>query len=103
MKKSILITGASSGIGKVVGEYLSERGHNVVGTSRTPNPDTGNYELIKLDVTDEESINQACERVLAKFKKIDVLINNAGYGICHHKPLVSPLKGYSDRIFLRKC
>lgn len=82
MNKTILITGASSGIGKVVGEYLTKNGHNVIGTSRYPDKQPLGFEMIKLDVTDDASIDNAFQILHNRFDKIDVLINNAGFGIC---------------------
>lgn len=81
--KVVLITGASSGIGKAAAEHLAEIGHKVYGTSRYPGsyPKPTNYELIPLDVTDSDSVSSAVEFILQKEKSIDVLINNAGMGI----------------------
>ena len=56
MSKNILIIGASSGIGKIIGEYLTQKGHSVIGTSRAPHQQSSNFELIKLDVTNPKSI-----------------------------------------------
>ena len=82
MSKTILITGGSSGIGKSVGEYLQDKGFRVYGTSR--NPDRyGNSKipLIKMDVTNSDSIALGVSSVINKAGRIDVLINNAGAGI----------------------
>ncbi|SDB42982.1 Short-chain dehydrogenase [Flavobacteriaceae bacterium MAR_2010_188] len=82
MSKVVLITGGSSGIGKSIGEYLSDQGFVVYGTSRNPN----NYKdskikLIELDVLQAESIQNAVSEVINNEGKIDVVINNAGAGI----------------------
>lgn len=82
MSKVVLITGASSGIGKSIGEYLALKGMTVYGTSR----DSSRYldskiKLIDLDVKSESSIQLCVNRILKEEKKIDVLINNAGVGI----------------------
>lgn len=82
INKTILITGASSGIGKNVGEYLSKKGHKVIGTSRNPNRQSEDFEIIKLDVTDDNSVDEAFKIIFDRYEKIDVLINNAGFGIC---------------------
>ncbi|WP_299668943.1 SDR family oxidoreductase [uncultured Polaribacter sp.] len=82
MSKVVLITGASSGIGKAIAIFLSEKGFKVYGTSR--NPDTTqkfSFEMIALDVLDVQSINKAVDLIIAKEGKLDVLVNNAGMGI----------------------
>ena len=82
MAKVVLITGASSGIGKSIAEYLVQKDFIVYGTSRNPSTSNANsFELIKLDVTNATSIIEATKLVLEKEAKIDVLINNAGMGI----------------------
>jgi NADP-dependent 3-hydroxy acid dehydrogenase YdfG len=85
MRKTILITGASTGIGKVTAKYFQEKGWNVVATMRSPENETeldklDNVEVVKLDVLDLESIDSAVKHGIEKFGKIDVLLNNAGYG-----------------------
>lgn len=85
MKKTVLITGASTGIGKATAIYFQEKGWNVVATMRTPEKEKELVELnhvlvTRLDVTDLESIDKAVSLGIAKFGKIDVLVNNAGYG-----------------------
>jgi len=82
MSKVVLITGGSSGIGKSIGEFLSEKGFQVYGTSRNPkNYVDSSFPLIALDVTDVNSINTCVAEVINKAGKVDVLINNAGAGI----------------------
>lgn len=82
MNKVILITGGSSGIGKSVGEFLTEKGYVVYGTSRTPSKIKKHpFKLIALDVNDTKTIAKAVETVILQEGKIDVLINNAGMGI----------------------
>ena len=81
MSKVVLITGASSGIGKVTAEYLLQKGYKVYGTSRNPKPALYNFPLIQLDVTEITSIKHAIQTILKKEGKIDVLVNNAGIGI----------------------
>lgn len=85
MNKTILITGASSGIGKATAMHFQQKGWNVIATMRSPEKDTElkeleNVLLEKLDVLDLESINQAIQNGIEKFGKIDALVNNAGYG-----------------------
>jgi short-subunit dehydrogenase len=72
MAQTVLVTGASSGIGQATAQLLSERGFNVYGTSRKP---TG--KLIPLDVRSDDSVRACVERV----GTIDVLVNNAGYSL----------------------
>ena len=84
MKKVILLTGASSGIGYQTAEILAKEGHVVYGAARR----TEKMETLKqfgvkpiyLDVTDEESIKSAIDTIIVNEGCIDVLINNAGYG-----------------------
>ena len=77
----ILITGASSGFGKITAQMLSERGHIVYGTSRKPSEDMNHVKMLVVDVTNSLSVCQAVERILSEQGRIDVLINNAGIGI----------------------
>lgn len=76
---TVLVTGASSGIGQRIAEYLVQQGYTVYGTSRQPSAATVNgVALLKLDVTDEASVRACVEAVLAQAGRIDVLVNNAG-------------------------
>ena len=78
----VLITGASSGIGKSIGEYLHLQGYKVYGTSRSPKQDHLNgIHFLALDVTKPESIKEAVAKLIAIEGQLDVLINNAGKGI----------------------
>ena len=82
MSKVVLITGASSGIGKSVANYLSGKGMIVYGTSRTEkNDELLAYKMIALDVLDVNSIEKAIATILKEEGRLDVLINNAGMGI----------------------
>jgi len=86
MQKTIFITGASSGFGKETALQFQRNGWNVAATMRAPEKETGlaelpNVLLLRLDVTDQASINQAIIETTARFGKIDVLVNNAGYGL----------------------
>lgn len=79
----VFITGASSGIGKACAELLSARGYSVYGTSRRPveaaPPD---YQMLVMDVTQEDSVRRAVETVLARERGyIDTVVNNAGYAL----------------------
>ncbi|HQU61326.1 MAG TPA: SDR family oxidoreductase, partial [Saprospiraceae bacterium] len=81
MGKVILITGASSGLGKALAEILSTRGHIVYGTSRKPTGQLLPYRMIPMEVKDEKSIERAVQQVISNEKRIDVVINNAGIGL----------------------
>ena len=86
MAKTILITGASSGIGRATALYFAEKGWNVAATMRDPlkaDPvlQHPQISLFALDVTNADSIAQAITDTLNRYKKIDVLLNNAGYGL----------------------
>ncbi|MDQ0089118.1 NAD(P)-dependent dehydrogenase (short-subunit alcohol dehydrogenase family) [Paenibacillus anaericanus] len=83
--KTIFITGASSGIGRATVRHFAERGWNVVATMRTPEKEIefmplNNVLVLKLDVEKKETIQNAVTKAIQHFGKIDVLLNNAGYG-----------------------
>ncbi|WP_299675464.1 SDR family oxidoreductase [uncultured Tenacibaculum sp.] len=82
MKKVVFITGASSGIGRAIGEYLNEKGCIVYGTSRNPDRiKDSKFPLVALDVLKSETVFSAVQEVVNKEGRVDVLINNAGKGI----------------------
>ncbi len=82
MSKVVLITGASSGIGKSIATYLSKKKYKVYGTSRFEKNNTNvPFSFVTLDVTNVASIKKAIAKVIEKEGRIDVLINNAGRGI----------------------
>ena len=78
MSKVILITGISSGFGKKTAEYLAQKGYKVYGTVRKDIESIPNVRILKMDLTNKESIKEAVDTVLQEEGKIDVLINNAG-------------------------
>ncbi|WP_289062875.1 SDR family oxidoreductase [uncultured Zobellia sp.] len=82
-QKIVLITGGSSGIGKSIGLYLKSKGFKVYGTTRNlaRHQDFEVFDLLQLNVTDNESIVSAVNQVIAAEGRIDVLVNNAGVGI----------------------
>ncbi|MCM8568188.1 SDR family oxidoreductase [Gramella jeungdoensis] len=81
-EKVVLITGASSGIGRSTATYLSDKGFKVYGTSRKPQDSSPyNFSFVKLDVTDKQSVEEAVYEVYEKEGRIDILMNNAGMGI----------------------
>ncbi|QRK06502.1 SDR family oxidoreductase [Archangium violaceum] len=79
--KVVLVTGASSGIGRACAELLSARGHTVYGTSRKPSPAPTGYRMLELDVTREESVQKGVSTVLEEQGHVDVVVNNAGYAL----------------------
>jgi len=82
MSKVVLITGGSSGIGKSVGVFLSNKGFVVYGTSRHPEKIKNSpFKLVALDVNKVDTINKAVADVIANEGRLDILINNAGMGI----------------------
>ena len=99
MSKVVLITGCSSGIGLATAVLLSEKGNKVYATMRNLDK-KGNLEnkakqknvnvnILQLDVIDDDSVKKAVKEIIEKEGKIDVLINNAGYG------MISPVE-YAD-------
>lgn len=96
--KTVLITGASTGIGKAAAELFFARGWNVVATMRTPQADRddGRWLVTRLDVTDPASISAALNLAQERFGQIDVLVNNAGYG------LVGTLESMTDEQIQRQ-
>ena len=80
-QKVVIITGASSGMGRATALYLSKQGFIVYAGSRRPeklfNIESQNLHPIKLDITDSKSIKE----VISTLDRVDVLINNAGYGL----------------------
>jgi len=94
MGKVVLITGASTGIGKDAALYFHRQGWQVAASMRTPSkadwaPGDDRFLAVALDVTEPASIDQALSTVMQRFGGLDVLINNAGYG------LVGPFEGTS--------
>lgn len=80
MSKVVLITGASSGLGLSLANYLVNRGYIVYGSSRKITTDH-TFKTIVMDVCDADSVDSAVKSIVEKEGKIDVVINNAGLGI----------------------
>ena len=86
MSKTILITGSSTGIGRASVLKFQSEGWNVIATMRSPEKEEElktleNVVVTKLDVQDLSTINYAVAEGIAEFGKIDVVLNNAGYGL----------------------
>lgn len=83
---NVFITGATSGIGFATAKMLAEAGFCVYGASRHGGEDiitkNGFVKMMKIDVTDEESISNCIRNVIAAAGSIDILINAAGNGVC---------------------
>src|SRR5277367_6145451 len=98
-KQTILVTGATSGIGRHAALHLAARGHRVFASGRNvevlaalkSTPDGAALEILPLDVTDGASIARAREIVDARTggRGIDVLVNNAGFGILGPTELIT--------------
>jgi len=106
MQKVVLITGASSGIGKSVAVYLAQKGFKVYGTSRKPMELTdtnGNgVQMLVMDVREENSIQNAVNQLIEKEGRLDILINNAGVGITgavEELPLTEVKKHFDTNFF----
>ena len=94
-RKTILITGASTGIGRETARYFAQQGWNVAATMRTPQKGADllgmpNVKVFPLDVLDVVSIEAAIQATLDQFGAIDVLFNNAGYALAGAFEAVSP-------------
>lgn len=85
-RQTVLITGSSSGIGRSIAEYFQYKGWNVAATMRKPELEAElnqleNVRCLRLDVLDEDSIRESIRETISAFGSIDVVVNNAGYGI----------------------
>ncbi|MDI1479390.1 SDR family oxidoreductase [Polyangium sp. y55x31] len=86
MSKTVLVTGCSSGFGRDIAKEFAAQGWNVAATMRTPEKETElqaseRMGLLRLDVQDRASIDAAVASTLARFGSIDVVVNNAGFGL----------------------
>ncbi|MBN1695884.1 MAG: SDR family oxidoreductase [Spirochaetales bacterium] len=94
-RKTVFITGASSGIGRATALLFYKKGWNVSATMRNPDKadlPAGDDRIMTpaCDVTDVKSIDNAVDETLTSFSAIDVLVNNAGYS------LMGPFEGYTS-------
>lgn len=81
LTKVALVTGGSSGIGKAVCERLAKEGYVVYEFSRRERESQPDIRHISCDVTDEAAVRQSVKKIIAQSGKIDLLVNNAGFGI----------------------
>jgi len=82
MSKVVLITGASSGIGKSIAEFLHQKGMVVYGTSRDPKArEVNGVKMLPLNVIEVDTIKKTINEIINVEGRLDVLINNAGMGI----------------------
>jgi NAD(P)-dependent dehydrogenase (short-subunit alcohol dehydrogenase family) len=80
--KVALVTGASSGIGEATAQRLATAGYKVYGTSRRGAPASQrSFEMLPLDVTSDASVEAAVKDVMRLEGRIDLLVNNAGFGV----------------------
>jgi NAD(P)-dependent dehydrogenase (short-subunit alcohol dehydrogenase family) len=110
--RAVLITGCSSGIGRATAERLARSGHNVYATARRPESiedlrDAG-CKILPLDVTDEDSMREAVERVERAEGSVGSLVNNAGYsqsGTIEEVPMESVRRQFETNVFglVRMC
>jgi NADP-dependent 3-hydroxy acid dehydrogenase YdfG len=96
MSKVVLITGATSGTGELSAKFLADNGYTVYAGSRDENVKvgSGNLKYIYIDVTKTQSIKDAIASIIKNEGKIDVLVNNAGYGL-----LATLEEGTDEEIF----
>lgn len=84
MKRTVLVTGASSGIGKATTLKLLSEGYRVYASARNlaklESLAAKGAEILKLDVTQDHSMQSGVDRILQECGRLDILINNAGYG-----------------------
>ncbi len=76
--QTVLVTGASSGIGKMTAQLFAAQGYRVFGTSRNSLPDESGVEMLQLDVCSDTSVARCFAEVRERAGTIDVLVNNAG-------------------------
>lgn len=81
MSKVILVTGASSGLGRACALHLGQAGHRVYAASRRPPADLGPCLPLPLDVDQEASVAMAVQQIITDEKRLDVVMNCAGFGI----------------------
>jgi 3-oxoacyl-[acyl-carrier protein] reductase len=97
-RKIYLITGDRKGIGRSLSEYYLSEGHMVIGCSRTGSDLVhDNYDHLICDVSDEKAVKHLILFIRQKFKRIDVLINNAGMASMNHI-LTTPISTFEKLV-----
>lgn len=91
-EETVLVTGASSGIGLLIASKLHENGYQVIGTSRDPEKHQARlpFKILPLDLNDDHSIASFGRLLFSQIETLDVLINNAGYlvnGLAEETPI----------------
>ena len=86
MNKTVLITGSNSGIGKLTAELFAKNNWHVLATMRSKEKagalaNKKNVRIYELDVTNSESLDRSKKEILRDFEKVDVIVNNAGFGV----------------------
>lgn len=86
MKKTVLITGTSSGIGRATAVYFASKGWNVIATQRSPEKEKDftaipQIDLWKLDVNFPDQIRETFEKIKKEYGRLDAVVNNAGYAV----------------------
>lgn len=107
MKKQVaLVTGASSGIGEEVAKLLSQKGYKVYAAARRiermQHLQSLGIQIVSMDVTDDNNMNSAVQDMINKEGRIDVLVNNAGYGSfgsLEDVPLAEAKKQFEVNVF----
>jgi NAD(P)-dependent dehydrogenase (short-subunit alcohol dehydrogenase family) len=80
--KVVLVTGAASGVGRATATLLAQHGYRVFGTSRDGRAaNEVPFELLPLELTSDASVRQCVQQVVDRAGRLDVLLNNAGYGV----------------------
>jgi NAD(P)-dependent dehydrogenase (short-subunit alcohol dehydrogenase family) len=112
-RKIVLVTGAGTGMGRATVRHFAENGFTVYAGTRDPSRlekecDTRNVSVLPLDITSEASVNEAVRTVLSERGGIDVLVNNAGYGLVsavEHVTEAEMLAQFDVNVFgvLRMC
>ena len=85
MTKTIVITGASKGIGRYLSEYYVQKGNKVIGISRSGSELIHeNYSDFKADISDESAVVSLFRDIKKQYERVDILINNAGMASMNH-------------------